>query len=93
MDVVRACVLISGRVQGVCFRHYTRREAEDRDITGWVRNCPDGKVEAVFEGKRDDVEGLVSWCRRGPSGASVIDVKVDWGASKGEFDSFSIRGW
>jgi len=76
-------VLISGRVQGVFFRAETRDRARSLGIAGWVRNNPDGTVEAVFEGPRGRVESLVSWCGRGPRGAAVEDVEVTWEEPKG----------
>jgi acylphosphatase len=74
--VVRYRVLISGRVQGVFFRDTCRRIAEENDVTGWVRNLPDGRVEAVFEGSPDQVGRLVDWACRGPRLAVVEDVAV-----------------
>jgi acylphosphatase len=74
--VVRRRVVVRGEVQGVFFRDSTRSEAQARGVGGWVRNCSDGSVEAVFEGASDAVEGLVEWCRSGPSRASVSDVEV-----------------
>jgi len=88
---VRAHVVISGRVQGVFFRSETQDEAVRQGLTGWVRNLPDGKVEAVFEGEKDRVEALIEFCRRGPPGARVTRVEVTWGDFTGEFKSFSIR--
>jgi acylphosphatase len=63
-------------VQGVFFRDDCRREAAAVGATGWVRNRPDGRVEAVFEGEPDPVERLVSWCRTGPPSARVSQVEV-----------------
>ena len=74
--VVRYRVLISGRVQGVFFRDTCRRLAEQHGVNGWVRNLPDGTVEAVFEGPAEDVRRLVDWSRRGPRSAVVEDVRV-----------------
>jgi len=74
--VVRYRVLISGRVQGVFFRDTCRRMAERHGVNGWVRNLPDGSVEAVFEGASEDVCRLVDWSRRGPRFAEVADVRV-----------------
>jgi acylphosphatase len=74
--VVRYRVLISGRVQGVFFRDTCRRLAEQHGVVGWVRNLPDGRVEAVFEGAADDVRSLVDWARTGPRLAAVEDVAV-----------------
>ena len=69
-------MVITGRVQGVFFRDSTRREAARRGVAGWVRNRSDGAVEAVFEGASDEVEALVAFCRRGPRGAVVDDVRT-----------------
>ncbi len=64
-----------GRVQGVGFRIACRREAVARGVTGWVRNCEDWSVEAVFEGGPGAVEAMVAWCRKGPPYASVTSVE------------------
>jgi acylphosphatase len=74
--VVRYRVLISGRVQGVFFRDTCRRLAERHGVAGWVRNLPDGRVEAVFEGRDEDVRQLVDWTRTGPRLAAVDNVAV-----------------
>ena len=88
---VRAHIFVSGRVQGVFFRVETRYEAMKRNITGWVRNTSGGRVEAIFEGKREDVEKLIEFCRKGPSGARVTKVDVQWEEYSGEFKDFKIR--
>ena len=88
---VRAHVYVSGRVQGVFFRSETRDEAVKHRVTGWVRNLPDGRVEAVFEGDKEKVEKLIEFCRRGPPGARVAKVEVRWEPYKGEFKDFRIR--
>jgi len=88
---VRAHVFISGFVQGVLFRHETSERARRRNLTGWVRNLPDGRVEAVFEGEKDDVESMIAFCRKGPLGAIVRDVFVLKEEPKGEFKDFRIR--
>ena len=67
-EPARLRVIVHGRVQGVFFRDTIRREAERRGVAGWVRNRRDGAVEAVFEGRREDVEAMVELCRRGPRG-------------------------
>jgi acylphosphatase len=87
----RVHLLISGYVQGVFFRETTKRRADDLNVTGWVRNRADGRVEAVFEGEEDDVKKLVQWCRHGPPRATVTNIEVDWEEYAGEFDSFEIR--
>ena len=88
---VRAHVLISGRVQGVFFRLETRHKARERNIAGWVRNRSDGKVGAIFEGEKEDVEMMIEFCRRGPSGARVTKVDVQWEEYTEEFRDFEIR--
>ena len=73
---VRRHVFVSGRVQGVFFRDACSRQAHQLGVTGWVRNRPDGRVEAVFEGDADAVERMVDWCRRGPPRAVVTSVEI-----------------
>lgn len=86
----RAHVFVNGRVQGVFFRQATMRQAQNSRVNGWVRNLSDGRVEAVFEGKEEDVKSLVDFCRQGPRGAAVTDVTVNWETFKEEFKSFQI---
>jgi acylphosphatase len=86
----RAQVLISGRVQGVFYRAHTRDQASARGLTGWVRNLPDGRVYAVFEGDREKIDSMVGWCRQGPPYAAVDEVLVDWQPYQGEFQDFRI---
>jgi acylphosphatase len=74
---VRRRVRASGRVQGVFFRDSTRQEAERRGVAGWVRNCADGSVEAVFEGEPDAVDALVQFTRSGPGSAAVSQLDVE----------------
>jgi len=91
---VRAHVYISGRVQGVVFRESARREADAHCVSGWVRNLPDGRVEAVFEGEEADVHTLIRWCHNGPSRARVDHVQVEWEPHTSEFEDFQIYfGW
>lgn len=90
MDRVRARVLISGLVQGVNFRAYTRDQARQVGVEGWVRNLSDGRVEAVFEGSRPAVQRLVSWCYSGPTQARVDRVEVLWEEPTGTEGTFSI---
>lgn len=75
--VVARRIVASGRVQGVFFRDSTRHEAIRLGVTGWVRNCPDGTVEAYIEGAPDAVAALVRWAREGPRHADVDDLRVD----------------
>jgi acylphosphatase len=74
--VIRRRAIVHGRVQGVFFRDTTRRQAASRGVAGWVRNCPDGTVEAVFEGEAEAVEAMVAFCHEGPRGAQVERVEV-----------------
>lgn len=87
--MTRARVRVRGRVQGVFFRVETRDRARSLGLAGWVRNCADGTVEAVFEGERERVRSMVDWCGRGPSGASVDGVDVAWESPEGE-DGFVL---
>ncbi|MFB6303183.1 MAG: acylphosphatase [Haloferacaceae archaeon] len=89
-DRVRAHVYVSGRVQGVYYRANTRDTARDAGVDGWVRNLDDGRVEAVFEGPRDAVEGMVEWCHDGSPAAQVTDVDVTYEDPQGE-DGFRVR--
>jgi acylphosphatase len=73
---VRRHVIASGTVQGVWFRETCSRRARAAGVGGWIRNRPDGSVEAVFEGEAEAVDDLVSWCRRGPDRAVVTGVEV-----------------
>lgn len=88
--MIRVQLRISGRVQGVGFRWATQDEAERRGLTGWVRNADDGAVEAVAEGDEAAVEGFVTWCRSGPPGARVDQVRERRGGALGEFQKFRI---
>ncbi|MGF1536239.1 MAG: acylphosphatase [Elainellaceae cyanobacterium] len=83
-------VLISGVVQGVGYRMSTRDAAARRGLTGWVRNLPDGRVEAVFEGAPDVVEAMIRWCHQGPPAAVVNEVTVEYRQLAG-LETFDIR--
>ena len=87
----RAHLIVSGRVQGVCFRAETRDAAARIGVCGWVRNQPDGTVEAVAEGPKKNVEALIDWCRQGPPWSKVTHVAVDWEDYQGAYDRFKIR--
>lgn len=91
MEMVRAHVLISGRVQGVFFRAYTQRAAQERGVFGWVRNTRDGRVEAMLEGDKDKVEDMIRWCHQGSPMSHVTGVSVDWQEHIGEFDGFGVK--
>ena len=87
---VRVRVFVDGRVQGVGFRVSTAHEATRLGVCGWVRNLPDGKVEALYEGPRDAVEEMLSWTRRGPLGARVTEMTIHDEEPEGEL-GFSVR--
>ncbi|MCB9539018.1 MAG: acylphosphatase [Myxococcales bacterium] len=82
---------VRGRVQGVFFRASTQSTARDLGLTGWVRNLPDGDVEAVAEGPRDALERLLAWTHEGPAQARVDAVDPTWTEATGEFADFSVR--
>lgn len=88
--MTRRRVVIHGLVQGVFFRDAVRRRAQSAVVSGWVRNNPDGTVEAVFEGDEGAVERLVEFCRRGPRGAHVASVSVTGETPEG-LRGFSVR--
>lgn len=90
-QMARAHMHIRGRVQGVFFRGSMCQEARRFGVLGWVRNCPDGSVEAVAEGSRAAVDRLIVWAHQGPPGALVTDVEVRWEAERGEFTDFATR--
>ncbi len=87
----RAHVTISGRVQGVGFRYSVQRQAASLGLRGWVRNLDSGDVEAVFEGAQPTLEAMVAWCREGPPGSWVRDVRVDWDEPYEALSGFEIR--
>ncbi|MEQ1506275.1 MAG: acylphosphatase, partial [Myxococcota bacterium] len=90
----RAHVWIAGRVQGVSFRAGTAREARRLGVAGWVRNLPDGRVEAVFEGPRARVDAALAWCATGTPEARVDQVTTVWESAVGDGadGGFTVRG-
>ena len=82
---------ITGRVQGVYYRASTVQQAANLGLTGWVRNCDDGSVEAVAQGPRAKLEELIAWCRVGPPGARVSQVEVRWQTAENSFRAFTIK--
>ncbi len=90
-EIIRAHVFVAGRVQGVNFRASARDHARRAGIAGWVRTLPDGRVEAIFEGPRPEVQRVVSWCYSGPTPARVASVEVHWEPPTGQEQSFDIR--
>lgn len=88
----RLHLLISGRVQGVCFRAAARRQAGMLGLTGYARNLPDGRVEIVAEGPEEALKSLRRWAGRGPAGARVDDLAGSWSEPEKTFSAFEI-GW
>lgn len=89
-DKIRAHVFISGTVQGVGYRFSTLDQAQQLGVSGWVRNLPDSRVEAVFEGTKADVEAMIRWCYEGSPGARVKNVEVEYEQPEG-IKGFEIR--
>ena len=90
-EIVAAEILVSGMVQGVGYRFFTQRVAEELKLSGWVRNLPDGRVQAEVEGPRARVEELLARLRVGPRLASVTDVAVTWKAASGTAHGFMVE--
>jgi acylphosphatase len=86
----RVHLIVSGRVQGVCYRMYARDEAEGAGLTGWIRNLHNSRVEAVAEGPEPELKRFAEWCRRGPPHAMVANVVEEYSDATGEFDSFHV---
>jgi acylphosphatase len=90
MAIIARHVSITGRVQGVFFRAWTQQQADALGVTGWVRNCPDGRVDVHVEGQDSAVEAMIDRLRRGPRAADVDDVRL-WDAEPCDFDDFEVR--
>ena len=86
----RIHLFIKGKVQGVFFRQTTKVTAEKKNVTGWVKNLHDGRVEALLEGNDIEVSEVVEWCHAGPVNAVVDDVEIITELYKGEFSKFDI---
>ena len=89
--IVHVHVIISGRVQGVWFRASTKQIAKKLGLKGWVRNTPDGCVEAVFEGEEGLINKMIKWCHQGSPLSKVKNVEVKNQEPTNEFSDFSIR--
>lgn len=92
-ETARVHLKIRGRVQGVYYRASALQQAQRLGLSGWVRNCPDGSVEAVAEGPRDKINSLIAWCENGPPGARVTAIDVRWESPEHAFRGFSIVRW
>lgn len=91
MDTVQKRLVLSGRVQGVGFRHFTRINALDLNIKGWVKNRNDGKVEAVIQGNKANVEVMVNRLRDGPGAARVDGFELEDMEADEHFAAFEVR--
>lgn len=90
-DLARLHLIVTGRVQGVFFRSATADQARALGLRGFARNCADGSVEIVAEGKRQSLEILLEWARHGPPHARVDEVRPVWADFRGEFAGFRVR--
>jgi acylphosphatase len=84
-------VIVEGKVQGVCFRDYTNRQAHRLQLTGWVRNRPDGTVEALVRGDDGDVATMLDWLKKGPPMSRVDNIRISDIASEEHFSTFEVR--
>ena len=90
-EKARAHVVIMGMVQGVFFRSTLRSQAKLHGVNGWTKNTVDGHVEAMFEGDKDKVEKMISFCWKGPPGALVRNVEIEWKRPRLDLQGFEIR--
>jgi acylphosphatase len=84
-------VIVEGRVQGVCFRDYTQRQAHQLNLSGWVRNRQDGTVEAIFNGADSDVMSMLEWLRRGSPRSRVDNIRSRDVTSEEDYSTFEVR--
>ncbi len=89
-DINQVKVIVTGRVQGVFYRDHTRQAANETGVTGYVKNLPDGSVEAVFQGDQEKIDRMIEWCRRGSPSSVVTNVKVIPDPGLPDFSSFKI---
>jgi len=87
----RVHLKIVGKVQGVFFRSFVQKAAEDLRLAGWVRNCEDASVEVIAEGEKPALEKLIEQCKKGPAWASIEKVDVKWDKFVGEFGAFAVK--
>ncbi len=92
MQKKQAHVLVSGFVQGVGFRRFIRSKARKQNITGWIKNLPDGRVEAVLQGTEEQIQALFPYLHQGPFFSEVKEVVIEWEEGIDEiFEEFVIR--
>lgn len=90
-NIKRAHLFVEGKVQGVGFRYFTQTNARDMDINGWVKNLPDSRVEAVFEGPEVKVESMIERCKEGPRAARVDSLDWEWVESTEPLNTFEVK--
>ena len=90
-EIISARLLITGKVQGVYFRFNMQQIAKKNSVVGWVRNLPDGQVEALLSGNKIDVNNVVEWCRIGPENSRVDEVKIEYGEQGEVYSDFVIQ--
>lgn len=91
MAIKRVHVIIHGTIQGVYFRDYTKAEALEIGVAGWIKNMPDGTVETVVEGEEEKVEQMLKWLEKGSPGSEVTQIIVKEERPYGETGAFNIR--
>lgn len=84
-------ITINGKVQGIWFRANTKQKAEQLGITGWVKNIPNGSVEAIFEGEENCIKEMIDWCQHGPPQAKVENIEIKEQSITNGFDEFLIK--
>jgi acylphosphatase len=89
--LAHAEIMVQGIVQGVGFRYFVKKCAQQLNLMGWTRNLPSGEVQTVVEGAREDIEQLYREIQKGPAGAKVEEYSIRWEEATGEFDSFEVR--
>ena len=87
----QAHLIISARVQGVFYRASCQEVAESYSLKGYVKNLPTGQVEVLAQGEKEKIEKLIEWCKKGPPGARVSDVRIEWEEVKEIFNTFDVR--
>ncbi len=87
----QARFLITGKVQGVFYRASCQEVAQKLGLTGWVKNLSNGNVEILIQGEKEKIEKLIEWCKKGPPGAIVNNVKVEWENYSKELDDFFVQ--
>lgn len=91
MNRTSARILVHGMVQGVYYRQSLKRTALSNSVTGWARNLTDGRVEALLQGDKKNIEKIIQWAREGPPRSHVSKVEVEWDVPAKTYDKFKVR--